>query len=98
MSIAKERRKTMPALKTIVLNLKDKAKVVIPITNAKGKAFNFSELTANNDVKSIRLEFEKSADRNYTVTKSKCSIYRREVPKTSFDTYIKKMDRKKTRD
>lgn len=88
----------MPALKTIVLNLKDKAKVVIPITNSKGKAFNFSELTANNDVKSIRLEFEKSADRNYTVTKSKCSIYRREVPKTSFDTYIKKMDKKKTRD
>ena len=92
----------MPALKAIVLNLKDKEKVVIPITNAKGKAFNFSELTANNDIKSIRLEFEKSAERTYTVTKSKCSISRREVSKECFYTYMKRKDeraaKKNTRD
>lgn len=92
----------MPALKTIVLNLKDKEKVIIPITNAKGKTFNFSGLTASNDVESIRFEFKKSADRTYIVTKSKCSISRREVSKKCFDAYMKQKDeraaKKNTRD
>ena len=60
----------MPALKTIVLTLKDKEKVIIPISSSNGKSFNFSGLTTNNDIEAIRLEFENSSDRTYIVTNS----------------------------
>lgn len=86
----------MPALKTIVLTLKDKEKVIIPISSSNGKSFNFSGLTASNDVEAIRLEFEKNADANYKVVNAKYVLRRKEVSKKDFGGYIHKLDRKKT--
>ncbi len=88
----------MPALKTIVLTLKNKEKIIIPIVSSNGRGFNFNGISANNEVETIRLELDRNADKVYEVVKSKQSIYRQEVSKKAFDGYVKKVNRKKTRD
>lgn len=86
----------MPALKTIVLTLENKEKVIIPINTINGRSFNFSGLTPKNDVETIRLEYEKKADANYKVVNAKYVLRRKEVSKKDFGGYIHKLDRKKT--
>lgn len=87
----------MPTLKTVVLTLENKEKIVIPVSSSNGKEFKFSGLDSKNDVETIRLEYDKKADANYKVVNAKYVLRRKEVSKRDFGGYIHKLDRKKTR-